>query len=80
MDTAIIAAPMIIVCPGDSRRGRAKKDERDEAGGATPGLSVNDGRLLDGTLGSDPVHQGRPHHVGQTLWISDGAALIQKAL
>jgi hypothetical protein len=22
----------------------------------------NDGRAFDGTLGSDPVHQDRPHH------------------
>jgi hypothetical protein len=44
-----------------------------------PASPSNDGRLLDGTLGSDPVHQDRPHHVGQTLWILDGAALIQKA-
>ena len=44
-----------------------------------PASPSNDGRLLDGTLGGDPVHQDRPHHVGQTLWILDGADLIQKA-
>jgi hypothetical protein len=34
---------------------------------------------FDGTLGSDPVHQDRPHHVGQTLRILDDSVLIQKA-
>jgi hypothetical protein len=45
-----------------------------------PASPSNDGRLLDGTLGSDPVHQDRPHHVGQTLWMLDGAIPIPKTI
>jgi hypothetical protein len=41
---------------GVLKRRPCEKDEGDEAGGATPDGS------FDGTLGSDPVHQDRPHH------------------
>ena len=61
------------------RRLPPKKLGEMKPGKRPPASPSNDGRLLDGTLGSDPVHQDRPHHVGQTLWILDGAALIQKA-
>jgi hypothetical protein len=52
----------------------------EKPGERPPASPSNDGRLLDGTLGSDPVHQDRPHHVGQTSWILDGADLIPKAV
>ena len=61
------------------RRLPPKKLGEMKPGKRPPASPSNDERLLDGTLGSDPVHQDRPHHVGQTLWILDGAALIQKA-
>ena len=44
-----------------------------------PASPPNDGRLLDGTLGSDPVHQDRPHH-GLDLSTLAGATVTPKPL
>ena len=61
------------------RRLPPKKLSEMKSGERPPASPSNDGRLRDGKLGSDTVHQNRPHHVAQTFWILDGAALIQKA-